>query len=696
MNFNDYKKKYFGVAIPVLSLRSQKSIGCGEFLDLPLLGNWAKKINLDLIQILPVNDTGTESSPYSSLSAFALHPIYIRLQEVEGAKNFEKEIIDFQKEANQRERVDFEKTYHFKLLILKQIYLQNYFNNDVDADIPKNSPLLDVEIQMNESTWLKIYSFYKTLKDKNEQKSWQEWFLRENIENPQNEDELNDYYIRNKKEILFYTWVQIELEKQFVEAGKELAKSNISLKGDIPIMMNEDSADVWYHRKYFNLKLRAGAPPDMFSPLGQNWGFPVYNWNALKQDNYQWWKQRIDQASKFYNAFRIDHVLGFFRIWQIPSDSIHGTLGYFSNSEYISLKELNDLGFGNEAVNWFSHAFVTFDEIKHFFEENQLNELSLTQEKFIENYFEQVKEEALYKLKEKYLSEKEIFESTEDELIKEYLLKLNKNVILIKVPKVIFSEINDIQPPDGGLNIINFTKDIYYTNSWYYYNNRAFHSLNQEEKDKLSHLIHSKLNQSEKLWEEKGLELLKILKEASSMLVCAEDLGVVPNCVPIVLEQLNILGLKIERWQRRYDQESQPFIDPKTYHYNTVCTPSVHDTSTLRGWLENEDWNKNEYLSLLDGIHLDIEQDKISTIYTPELAEKIIRRNVTSASKISMFQFQDLFAVSEQNIEINRKTDRINIPGTISSKNWTYKMPLFLEDLLEMKENELLKKLFVV
>ncbi len=299
---------HHGILMPVFSLRSLDSMGIGEYSDLMYLVDWCADIGMNVIQILPVNDPGLDSSPYNAISANALNPLNLGLRHLPDF--FETEDIHTLTELNKLQRVDYPKVRIYKLK-----YLKDYF-----AKVGKR--IMESEEYKNfvkDNPWLKGYSVFKILKMGNDWKSWQTW--DEEIRTPS--DKLLD---RIKKEMPeeynFHIFVQYLCFKQLQDVKKAANQKGILLKGDIPILISPDSEEVWCHRNLFDLDLSAGAPPDIYNIDGQNWGFPLFNWDKLKQQDYRWWKLRLGTASKLYDIYRLDHIMGFFRIWAIPDDSL--------------------------------------------------------------------------------------------------------------------------------------------------------------------------------------------------------------------------------------------------------------------------------------------------------------------------------------------------------------------------------------
>lgn len=643
--FGDIKRFITGVAIPVFSLRTEDNCGVGEFYDLIKLGQWCKKTGQDIIQILPVNDTGANASPYSAQSAFALNPLFIHLGEVEGMSELSKDIAEGKKLYDPEDRLDYLEVYRFKVSLLKKCFISN-----------KTAIKKDVKIStwIKENTWLTNYCVFCALKDANEQNWWHEWTI---LKDP-TQSEIDKYWTDNYDDILFYAWMQYHLERQLITVSKKLLDMGIRLKGDIPILINEDSADVWGNRNFFDLEVRAGAPPDMFSRLGQNWGFPCYNWAALEADGYKWWRQRLIQASKFFHACRIDHVLGFFRIWQVPNIELTGVLGYFNPAFHVKASDIIKAGFPKETIETLVEPRFHSDYLKELFgaDTERLKELCFSPLK---------KGSDTYIFSPLIKGERDIALLDEPKEIKYKLFDLHRNRVLIPVG----------------------TKE--YMPSWYFYETNTFNYFSDDEKNRLRSVIDVNWSpKQEDMWGKNGLKLLKMMCETTDMLICAEDLGAVPNCVPGVLSELKILGLKIERWARDYGRNGQPYINPSDYPRLSVCCPSCHDTSSLRGWWEEGGWDKGQYYSLL-GL-----SGGCPEFLSTAVAKAIIERNLNTNSLICIFAIQDLLSLY-YNLRVDSPADeRVNIPGTQGRENWSYRMKDTLEFLIEYDEyNDYLKSL---
>ncbi|MFW5801424.1 MAG: 4-alpha-glucanotransferase [Spirochaeta sp.] len=640
MKFPGFTHYLTGTAVPVSALRSRESIGCGEFADLLPLAQWCKKVGLEIIQLLPINDTGSQSSPYFALTAFALHPMYLRIQDLpelahqpELAKKLQTRITKIKKVLNAHERMDYEGTLTAKMELIKTVFAAN-------TEEILNSRELSAWIGKNQ--WVKEYVVFKVLKAENNERSWVDW---ESHQNPTLKDIENRWKQKDLlQEHMFHAWLQWHLENQLRRVVAELDEMGVFLKGDLPILMNEDSADVWAHRDIFITRLRAGAPPDMFSADGQNWGFPIYDWDTLAEQDYGWWKDRLRQSDKFYHAYRIDHVLGFFRIWSIPEDNSLGTLGYFYPSAFIAQEELRHHGLDDARIRWLAEPHIHGDQIRET--------LGDQAENIINKVFMQIFDQDLYTFSNKVHGEKFFDQLDITENMRGILRAWYKDRALIEV------------------------EDGIYSPSWTFRECSRYHMLSDHEKGAFEHIVATHANRSEAMWAENGRRLLSFMSRTVPMLTCAEDLGVIPDCVPQVLGELGILGLRIPRWSRNWGLPGQPYIPLEDYPALSVCTPSVHDTSTMREWWEREGEKEGFWHSM--GF-----QEPCPHEFTDEVAQKVYARLLECNSRICMFQIQDLFSVDPALRADDPAQTRVNIPGTLNDFNWTYRIPVDVRKLQE-------------
>ena len=634
MRYGDISYFQSGVAVPLFSLYSKQSIGIGEYLDLIPFARWAQFCEFNIIQLLPVNDTGSESSPYSARSAFALNPVFINVQSVEGSSEFEGEIQKAKSDFDAFGKIDYYNISSWKRFVLRKIFDNRY------SDLKKDKGL---QAWIEENSWAKPYCVYCTLKAKNGESSWKDW---PEYRDPSAKD-IEKLWKKFEKDNLFQAWMQFEAEKQFGTAVAEVSKMGVRLKGDIPILINEDSADVWADRKYFSLDDRAGAPPDMFSYSGQNWGFPTYRWDVIEKDDFVWWRRRLAQASKFYHAYRIDHVLGFFRIWSIPQREVTGILGYFNPCVPLTWEKLSSAGFMRETLEYLRRPNYGIDQLREF--------LGADADRLAAECFTQLEGHPdRFIFKPEYSSEKAILAMFESQEVKDRLLKVYWNRVFV---------------PSGDENT--------FYPYWYWYNAPVLFTLPDYEQEKLRNLIRENENSQNGLWDANATKLLTVLSQETDMLVCAEDLGAVPPCVPSVLHKLNILSLRIERWARNWNAPYSPYYEMDEYPRMSVCATSCHDSSTLRGLWQEKDFDRDLYWS---HAHL---SGKAPEELTPSVVRQILTHVYTANSLFCILPVQDYLALSASLSKGTPESERVNVPGTVGGANWCYRMPCSVDELMD-------------
>ncbi|MDR3276555.1 MAG: 4-alpha-glucanotransferase [Treponema sp.] len=651
----DLNKRQIGVVVPVGALRGKNSIGVGEFPDLVEFAGLCAKLGLGLIQLLPVNDTGSWSSPYFAITVFALHPIYLRiadLPEVKGAGTYTRQLEALALQFDKLTRFPFEKIFRAKLGILHQIYDDNRA-----AIARKAAPGGSLARWIDENPWVQEYAVYRRLKDGHGEKSWQEWGDHQDTGKADIEALWQEPGLRG--EHLFYVWVQEALDAQFRAAAKAVRDQGIILEGDLPILINEDSCDVWAHRDYFRLDLSAGAPPDMYSPEGQNWGFPLYNWEALAKNDFDWWRNRLRNAGKYFAACRIDHVLGFFRIWATGRRDSSSALGRFIPYVPVKRGDLAGLGWDQGRIHWASRPHISTAEVWDALRDalqDALRDGSFTGEdialeagRVFSLGLDRIGNEELWLFKETVKGEKDIAALGLHPAAAAFLCQAWRDRLFLEYEPGFFFP------------------------TWFYRSSRAYASLSDEERDRLEALLEKRRVESEKIWEAGGEKLLAMLCESSAMLPCAEDLGAVPDCVPRVLSKLHILGLRVVRWFRDWDQPGEPYVPFDEYPELSVCTPAVHDSSTLREWWERE--AGQDLFCRLIGV------PSLPKVYNPGAAKTILQKIAASASRFRVFQIQDLLHLSPTWYAEDCASERVNVPGSLDDFNWTYRLPASLADI---------------
>jgi len=648
-------KRLVGVVVPVGALRTKKGIGVGEFSDLAVLAPLCKKMRLGLIQLLPVNDTGFESSPYSSLTAFGLHPLYLRIEELDEFVNADNKIKKRIKAAKEKFE-KYERFSHYEILKEKLEICRDIFEAN-SQEIVKSAKSGKIAAWIKDNQWVKNYAVYRRLKEDNEQKSWKDWKEYQSVSVGDIESLWSDKTLLEHH--IFWVWLQSALDAQFSKAAKIIADLGIVLEGDLPILMNDDSCDVWAHPEIFNQELSAGAPPDMYSPDGQNWGFPIYNWEAQEKDNYAWWKLRLAVAGKYYKAYRIDHVLGFFRIWASSKNDYSSALGRYVPYTPVTSGDLKKLGYDKGKIRWVSQPHIPTGELWDALRSNwgslfNDSEVAAAANKIFSRALDRVANEELWLFKKKIKGEKDIDMLDLHPAVRDYLFGKWRDRIFMEYERGKFFPV------------------------WYFRSSRAYKSLSQDEKNALEDLLEKRRIKSEKIWAQQGKKLLSVLVESSHMLPCAEDLGAVPECVPKVLAKLKILGLRVIRWHRDWGKDGQPYVPFEEYPELSVCTAAVHDSSTIREWWEKEA-DQRQFAGFI-GV------PSLPKIYNPGTAKIILSKAASARSRFRVFQIQDLLHLSNKWYSKEPEKERINVPGTANDFNWTYRLPALVEEIAKDKE----------
>ena len=527
-----------GVAVPLFSLRTDDDFGIGEYADLPKLGNWCVANDLKIIQILPINDTTShfdwrDSYPYNAISAFALNPIYLNLNQL-GIK----EDAAFKRTRtmlNGKDSVDYPKVLKAKWKFFQIAFEQQW-------ETLKNSNDFQQFIKENED-WLPDYARFCANRD------------------------------GNGTEI--HLFLQYHCDMQLREAVKVLHDKGLLLKGDIPIGVNPEGVDVKSHPDLFNLDVQVGAPPDDFAAEGQNWGFPSYNWAAMAKDGYAWWQRRLQVMARYFDAYRIDHILGFFRIWEIPKTAKSGLLGHFSPALPLSVEEIE-----NQCFN-----FIVSKHSK-------------------------------------------------------------KGIDTLFIP--------DPNEKDKFIPRIELQKT------------KTYQNLSEEQKQAINRIYEDfYYHRHNDFWMQKALEKLPAIINATEMIACGEDLGMIPACVPEVMQQLGIMSLEVQRMPKVF---GHPFVQTEDLPENCVYTTGTHDMPTLRGWLAEDRVRTRQFLDSLD-----LDDRKV----TDKTLKKIMEKHQDSPSKWNIYPLQDLLDLDEKNWSTNPMDDQINVPANAKNQwKWRMKTPI--------------------
>ncbi len=307
--------------MPLFSLRSGRDCGIGDVGDLQALVDWSVQIGAEVIQLLPVNDMGMDNCPYSAVSAFALDPVFVALDRIPGLADdigWQNRVRECSAAAPGGPRVSWQPVRRIKRELLEEALRR------LDGTSLRKT-LSDFKAR---NSWLLDYLPYRVLKEIEGYASWETWAPR------YSEPGAVELALATHEDItslhLFAQWV---LDAQFSQAREYAAARGVMIEGDIPILVSRDSADVWRLPHLFNMDVSAGAPPDMYAEDGQNWGFPTYRWDVMAATGYSWWIERLRHAERYFDLYRIDHVVGFFRIWTIPAGHQTGRAGRFVPAE---------------------------------------------------------------------------------------------------------------------------------------------------------------------------------------------------------------------------------------------------------------------------------------------------------------------------------------------------------------------------
>lgn len=647
--FEIYNTLVAGTLVPVFSLRTKESFGVGDFGDLEKMIDFMCETGQKVLQVLPINDTTithtwTDSYPYSCISIFALHPQYVNLHRLpllddkQKREHYEK----LRRELNALPQIDYERVNNTKVAYLRDLYAQ------VGTKVLGTHAFREFFKENGE--WLVPYAQYCTLRDKYGTADFSRWEDHGQWDEADRR-KLSESRSKEYREVAFWYYVQFVLDTQMKAVHDYARQHHVILKGDIPIGVNRYGCDVWTEPRYFNLNGQAGAPPDTFSANGQNWGFPTYNWDEMLKDGCRWWIRRFKNMARYFDAYRIDHVLGFFRIWEIPSNAVHGLLGQFSPALGMTADEIRGYGL-NFQEERFTEPFITDWVLDRVFKE-RAGEVK-------ERYLDRIDSER-YKMKPQYDTQKKI-------------QKLFGNV----------TDQNELNFRDGLYSLISdvlFVRDRSDKNKFHPRISAQFdfiyESLYDNDKGAFNCLYNDYFyRRNNQFWYGEAMKKLPVLVQATRMLACAEDLGMVPDCVPWVMDRLRILSLEIQSMPK---DPHVRFGHLSRNPYRSVCTFSTHDMATMRQWWD-EDWPRTQeyYNTML------YRQGPAPHPLPGWLARDIISRQLTSPSMLCVLSIQDWLAMDEKLRLADADKERINVPAIVPYY-WRYRMHVNIEDLINSK-----------
>ena len=651
--FPVYAWKGAGTVVPVFSLRSEGSFGVGDFGDLQLMIDWCAKTKQRILQVLPINDTnitGTwqDSYPYNSISIYALHPQYTdfrqlpKLKDEKSRKKFEQ----LRKELNALPQIDYERMFSAKMEYLREVFAQEW------TSVQRKDSYKQFFEQNQE--WLVPYAAFCYFRDLYHTACFSEWPADATLQSTQKST------FKGKKELQFWYFVQYNLDQQMRAAHAHARAQRVILKGDIPIGISRDGVEAWVEPKYFNLNGQAGAPPDAFSVNGQNWGFPTYNWDAMLDDGCSWWVRRFRKMQEYFDAYRIDHVLGFFRIWEIPIDAVHGLLGQFSPSLGMTREEIEAYGLPFKE-EFYTTPFIADWTLGQIFGERSRE----VKQQFLDNIHDDI-----WRMKPEFDTQRKVEawfkDKTDDDSthLRDGLYALISDVLFVR----------DRKNPNKFHPRIGVQYDFVYRMLW------------DHEKDAFNRLYNDYFyRRNNQFWYQEAMKKLPLLTQATRMLVCAEDLGMVPDCVPWVMNELRILSLEIQSMPK---DPSVRFGHLSRNPYRSVCTISTHDMPTLRQWWDEDEERTQAYYTTM------LYRDDPAPHPLPDwLAKEIVSRHLTSPSMLCLLSLQDWLSIDERLRLPDQNAERINIPAN-PRHYWRYRMHLSIEELMQADDfNAELKEL---
>lgn len=654
-----------GTLVPVFSLRSKSSFGVGDFGDLKKMIDWVALTRQRVLQVLPINDTTqthtwTDSYPYSCISIFAIHPQYVDLSALPPLADKKARIAyeQLRSELNDLPQIDYERVQEAKTGYLRLLFAQ-------DGERVMATKAYRQFFQENER-WLVPYAQYCSLRDRYGSADFSTWPAHHQWDEHDRKS-LSMPGTKAYGEVAFFYYVQYLLFSQMSEAHAYARQKNVILKGDIPIGVSRYGCDVWMEPRYFNLNGQAGAPPDDFSVNGQNWGLPTYNWEEMLRDGCQWWVRRFQSMASFFDAYRIDHVLGFFRIWEIPIHSVHGLLGQFQPALALTREEIEGYG-----LHWQEELFTT-----PFITDWVLDRVFHEKAAFVRDHFLERKTDYYYRMKEAFDTQRKVEAffaalvaddgQRRDFFGKETTVQDAENLrdgLYALISDVLF--VRDHRDPNRFHPRICVQLDFVYE-SLYDSDKALFNRLYDD-------YFYRRNNQ---YWYGEAMRKLPRLVEATRMLVCAEDLGMVPSCVPWVLDALRILSLEVQSMPK---DPADEFGHTDCFPHRSVCTFSSHDMPTLRQWWD-EDWDRTQhyYQTMLH------RPGGAPHPLPGWLARDVVGSQLASPSMLCVLSIQDWMAVDEKLRLADADAERINIPSN-PHHYWRYRMHVAIEDLMHNQD----------
>ncbi len=635
-----------GTVIPLFSIRSHGGWGIGDFGDIKLMAEWLRATGQNILQLLPLNDTTIfgddgDSYPYNCVSVYALNPIYMDMSALPAlASEKNRQYYELHRsKLNEASVVNYSLVYALKMKYLRDLFAEQ--GGELLADEGYRT------FAREQKRWLLPYAMFRFLTMQLHSCIWDWGKYRYCDENTYSM--LLADYPEAAREIDFHSLVQYLLYKQLSDAHNYANSIGVALKGDIPIGVAPNGVDVWCEREQFNLEVSAGAPPDMFAADGQNWGFPTYNWDVMSQDGYAWWRRRLQYMSRFFDAYRIDHVLGFFRIWEIPHTAMSGLSGSFSPNKPLSREELAAAGFE-----------IGEEHLRPYISKDRLKELFPRRVKYVVERFFDEAADGTYLFKSHITTASALAYEIYDKCSKAFPEEMKKSLLRL-FGSVLF--LHDLKEPE------KFVPRILGSDT------EAYAQLTQQQRIAYDHIYEDYFYKRHTMhWFEEGMRKLAPVLQSTTMTACGEDLGMIPACVPWVMKNLQILSLEIQRMPKLYGEQ---FARPEYYPYLSVATPSTHDMTTLRGWWREDETLSAQFYNRVLGFSGEVPKEMSGAV-----ARAIVAQHLHSPAAFALFAWQDLMAMDERLRLPDPDAERINIPSN-RDHLWNYRMHIAVENLME-------------
>ena len=309
-----------GILVPVFSLRRDGDLGVGDTYAMREMVDWAAEHRIGFLQLLPINETGSDNSPYNAISSVALDPLLLDLESIPEVdiEQIRQAAERYQVSEEEEHLVDYEQSNALKWELLAEAFEKFWQSSANDVSSFE-------EFCRQEADWLVPYAKFRYLMELAGTEKWETWPVEygsadraEVFFASMDSEEL-------RKHLAYYEWIQWHAFTQWRELRDYASERDVKLMGDIPIGISYCSADVFFESEWFDLTRAGGSPPetvfkdDAFAcQWGQNWGIPLYDWDVLEKDDYTWWRRRIEKLTDVFHIFRIDHILGFYRIYSFP------------------------------------------------------------------------------------------------------------------------------------------------------------------------------------------------------------------------------------------------------------------------------------------------------------------------------------------------------------------------------------------